>query len=477
MATVAVLGGSVVGSVTALLLARAGHRVQVLDDEVGRFGGPDPPLEPRPGAPHTVHAHGFMARMLREIGTRLPDVRDALVQAGAPVLVPELPAHLHDGGRPEDRELEVMRVRRITLDRVVAGTVAREPGITVHPVRATGLLVEDDAVAGLSTKHGQVRADLVVDAGGRRSPVAGWLTDLGRPLPETREPCDTMYFTRHHRVDPAAAPPLPRIAEVHAFPRFVQLLFLGDNDTAMVACAVLNHDRLLKRLRHDGAYEALLAEHHDLADWMAALTPSGPVFAVGALDNRFRRPVRDGRPVLRGLVPVGDALAMTNPTRGRGVSMGLAAAGTLADLVEEHGAGAGGLDDVALGFDAWVGEVLAVWYREAAAADAATVASLRAGLDGAGVPANAPSVELPTDHPVSADDVERAAGQDPEVVRALMRATMLLDDERRIASPEVAARVRAVLDRQHPEEQAAAPPRARPLDDPDHLERVLAPWA
>jgi 2-polyprenyl-6-methoxyphenol hydroxylase-like FAD-dependent oxidoreductase len=477
MATVAVLGGSVVGSVTALLLARAGHEVTVLDPEVARFTGSDPALVPRPGAPHTVHAHAFMARTLRELTTRLPDVRDALTEAGVPVFVPELPAHLHDGGRPDDHELAVLRARRLTLDRVVAGVAARDPGVTVLPERATGLLVEDAAVTGLATAAGEVRADLVVDAGGRRSPVAGWQRELGCPWPETRDPCDAMYFTRHHRVDPAAAPPMPGIAEVHVFPRFVQLLFLGDNDTAMLAFAALHRDPLLKRLRHDGAYEALLAEHHDLADWRAALTPAGPVFAIGALDNRLRRLVRDGQPVLRGLFPVGDTLAMTNPTRGRGVSMGLAAAGTLADLIEEHGTSPAGLDGVALALDAWVGEVLAVWYREAAAADAATVAMLRAAVDGTGVPGNAPSVELPAGHPVTAEELERAAGHDPQVVRALRRATLLIDDDRRIASPEIAARVRAVLGRQPQDQPAAATPPARPLDDPDHLERVLAPWA
>ena len=46
-------------------------------------------LRTRPGAPHTGDCHGFMARALYELATRLPDVRDDLLDAGDPVVTLE----------------------------------------------------------------------------------------------------------------------------------------------------------------------------------------------------------------------------------------------------------------------------------------------------------------------------------------------------------------------------------------------------
>jgi hypothetical protein len=109
---------------------------------------------------------------------------------------------------------------------------------------------------------------------------------------------------------------------------------------------------------------------------------------------------------------------------------------------------------------------------------------LRAELFGSsgGQPRNAPSVELPQDHPVTSDEVEQAAGTDPDLFRLVFRATMLLDDQRRIAAPEVAVRVRRILDErvQSPADvvpRAPEPERSTALRDRDQLEVLLAAYA
>ncbi|MDO9495780.1 MAG: hypothetical protein Q7J48_08775, partial [Nocardioides sp.] len=77
-----VLGGSLIGAATALLLERSGWQVTVVDAEHARLiDGPDE-VTHRPGAPHAVHAHGFMSRTRHELRSRLPDVWDALLEAG-----------------------------------------------------------------------------------------------------------------------------------------------------------------------------------------------------------------------------------------------------------------------------------------------------------------------------------------------------------------------------------------------------------
>ena len=128
-----------------------------------------------------------------------------------------------------------------------------------------------------------------------------------------------------------------------------------------------------------------------------------------------------------------------------------------------------------MAFDAWRDRVLAVAYRECAATDMLAVRQLNAGLAGRSMPANAPAVEIPDDHPFTAKELERAAGLDPDLFRVFLRATILLDDERSVLGPGVANDVRRILDAAGPPEQD----RPRPTDglhDRDTLTRLLAPW-
>ena len=97
--SVVVLGGSVAGSAAALQLARAGWRVSLVDPALDRVASPGQQVGPRPGAPHTVHAHSFGSRANVELQRRLPDVHAALLEAE----------------RSGDRDLTILQVRRHTF--------------------------------------------------------------------------------------------------------------------------------------------------------------------------------------------------------------------------------------------------------------------------------------------------------------------------------------------------------------------------
>ena len=107
-----------------------------------------------------------------------------------------------------------MMTRRSTVDWVLRRTAASEPRVTVgHGVKVTGLLAaqrrpgsDPPHVTGVRTDHGDVAADLVVDATGRRSPIDDdWLTQIGaRTTANWRAECGMAYFSRHYRVRPGA---------------------------------------------------------------------------------------------------------------------------------------------------------------------------------------------------------------------------------------------------------------------------------
>ncbi|MDP9240785.1 MAG: hypothetical protein M3O55_09135, partial [Actinomycetota bacterium] len=62
--------------------------------------------------------------------------------------------------------------RRSTMDWPLARAAARRPHLRVRTaVNAEGVRADDDHVLGVATSEGYLPADLVVDAGGRRSPL------------------------------------------------------------------------------------------------------------------------------------------------------------------------------------------------------------------------------------------------------------------------------------------------------------------
>jgi 2-polyprenyl-6-methoxyphenol hydroxylase-like FAD-dependent oxidoreductase len=218
---IAIVGGGAGGSFAALLLARAGHEVLVL--EQARLE-PAPDVESaaaaafRPTAAQIVQPHIVMSRCRVLLRERLPDVYDGLLAAGvaeAPLWT-HMPASLADTtARPGDERLTTLMTRRSTIDWVLLRAVSSEPGVTRRcGVRVTGLRAapggpgEPPQVTGVRTDHGDQPAELVVDATGRRSPIDRWLGEIGAPPTATRwAECGVAYYSRHYRLRPGAELP------------------------------------------------------------------------------------------------------------------------------------------------------------------------------------------------------------------------------------------------------------------------------
>jgi 2-polyprenyl-6-methoxyphenol hydroxylase-like FAD-dependent oxidoreductase len=95
-------------------------------------------------------------------------------------------------------------------------------------------------------------------------------------------------------------------------------------------------DHAVRRLREADRWDATLARYPLVAHWRAGEPITG-VDVMAGLDDRYRSLVVDGEPLVTGLVAVGDAAFCTNPSLGRGASMGLLHARTLRDLLRETG--------------------------------------------------------------------------------------------------------------------------------------------
>jgi 2-polyprenyl-6-methoxyphenol hydroxylase-like FAD-dependent oxidoreductase len=448
---IAIVGGGAAGLLAALLLARTGHEATLLEQD--RLV-PAPDIESaaasafRPAAPHIVQPHIVMSRCRELLRQRLPDVYDALIAAGV-VEVPisaQMPPSLADTtAQPGDERLMVLMSRRSTIDWVLQRAVLAEPGVEPRGgVRVTGLLAapgEPPHVTGVRTGQGDVEADLVVDATGRRSPIDRWLEQIGaQPTATWRAECGLAYFSRHYRLRPGAElPGLPSTRILAGFDEFTAGIWGADNQAMQMAVAPLAADRRFRTLRDPDAFTSVLRTVPVYAAWLDTMDPISPVFPMAGLHNTLRRLVTGGAPVVTGLHAIGDSICTTNPTLGRGLTLALSGIADLADTLSKHD---GDWMAQALALDRLAADHVAPFYGDQAASDASRLAMLRHAIFGA--PAPDPPPVLPDR--VSYAQIRAAALLNPTAFRALWTINGMLRQPAEVyTDPQVVACTQQVL--------------------------------
>ena len=143
-----------------------------------------------------------------------------------------------------------------------------------------------------------------------------------------------------------------------------------------------------------------------------------PVLAAGGTVNRIRAIVRAGVPVATGVLSVGDAWACTNPSLGRGVTLGLMHAAIVAEAVADH------VKDpftLALEHDRLTRQRLLPWYRNTVYLDNQRITQIAAVIEG-----RSPRQDVPDLAGAPLRDLLAAMTWDADVFRAYLEMIAML---------------------------------------------------
>lgn len=508
---IVVIGGGLSGLAAAILLARDGHRVTVLERDVRPDAAtPDEAFATweRDGVAQFRHSHTFLARLTCVMRERFPEVLHLLRAHGAlelPLTV-NLPPGLDLGPRERgDGELVLLGCRRAAFEWALERVARSEPNVTLRegvyvealvaapghtagkPPRVSGVRVRTlpaatEARAGVpwhprkqrpdgtpAGRRSVIAADLVVDASGRRSRAAEWLPAIGAAAPRERNVhTGIFYFTRFYRIT-GVRPPGATAGLVAGDVGWLKLAtFPGDNGTFSITVGSDIADTELRALSEPDVFEAVVGAFPQIAVWRAPGVsepidgPDTPVLVMGGLSNRMRSFVAQGQPLVENLLVVGDAAVHTNPIYGRGATCALLTAVALADAVAAHP------DDdaaAALALASRVKQEIGPFWTSAAAGDrmgrfrAAAQTPTQSGGEAASLLASLWSFISSPDRALAQLAAQAlsvyfdhglvpASTRDGQVYRGVMRVMNMLDEPRTgLLSPAIVARVLPVIAR------------------------------
>jgi hypothetical protein len=200
---------------------------------------------------------------------------------------------------------------------------------------------------------------------------------------------------------------------------------------------ISSRDQALKEMRHPEKWRAVVAAcplHAHLLDG----EPVSDILALSGVVDRQRRAVVAGAPVLTGLLAVGDSMCCTNPSLGRGMTMGLMHAVGTAEVIANH---LGDPVTLTLKHDQMTQARVTPWYQNSVTIDRARKQEIDASIEGRPAPAaTGPMAQLRQAFGVS-------MLYDPDVFRGMMEfVSMLALPEQVLTRPGFGDRITAAAE-------------------------------
>ncbi|MEU8057705.1 NAD(P)/FAD-dependent oxidoreductase [Microbispora bryophytorum] len=345
MSRAVVLGGGLAGVLAAAVLA--GHADEVILVEGDRYpSGP----RPRRGLPQSHHSHVLVAGGARALDALLPGTVDALLANGAHLrgLPGDALIFSADGWfRRLRTDAHLISCTRGLLDQVVRRRALGGGDVEVwEDTRALGLTGGKACITGVSvSRRGAppetVRADLVVDATGRRSHAPRWLARIGAgDIEEVSVATGLAYATRLYQAPGDLAAAIPAImlhpGTAKGQPARGATLFpVEDGRWIVTLTGTRGGEPPTDELGFTAFARSL--RHPIVADLMAEATPLGAVRPYRDTVNRRRFFERARLPA--GFAVVGDAAVAVNPIHSHGMSVAALGALRLRDELARHGIG------------------------------------------------------------------------------------------------------------------------------------------
>jgi hypothetical protein len=224
---------------------------------------------------------------------------------------------------------------------------------------------------------------------------------------------------------------------------FSALTLPADRDTWWVLLFCPSGDMPLKKMRNEDTWTKVVRSLPFKAHWVDGEPITG-IEAMSGVMDRYRSFVLNDQPVVTGILPLADAAMSTNPSLGRGISLGLAHAQRLRAFVQKMNG-----DPVATARE-WhdITETYQTpWYRAQIAMDRARVAAQIADREGRPAPQPAPD-----DVPAQMTNAFFAAlAFDADIFRAFLEVmACLTTPEEILARPGMFEKVISVAEGKEP---------------------------